>query len=70
MLYNNYIYVIQIIIIKLGLIILGICENVSESHWNIKVILDMIGVQYAELGNWMNAFDCKLGNYFFTYIFK
>ena len=43
-----------------GLFVIAAVEKVSESYHNLKVILDLVGLQSAEIGDWINTDDCKL----------
>ena len=43
-----------------GLILIAVVEKVSESYYNLKNILDLVGLHSAEIGDWINTDDCKL----------
>ena len=43
-----------------GIFIIAAVEKISESYHNLKVILDLVGLESAEIGDWVNSDDCKL----------
>lgn len=45
-----------------GLLIIAICQRVSESIENLRLMLDKVGLQHAEIGTWTNTGDIKVVN--------